>query len=84
MNRNNTAGILAFLGAAAGAFAWWKYNNLSASDKQKLKNKITDVGDKVVDGVKDFQKSASKTISRTSNEIEASYQDLEHDLAKKN
>lgn len=84
MNKNNTAGILAFLGAAAGAFAWWKYNNLSATDKRKLKNKITDVGDKVVDSVKDFQKSASDTISRTGKEIEATYEDLEHDLAKKN
>ena len=84
MNKNNTAGILAFLGAAAGAFAWWKYNNLSASDKKKLKNKITDVGDKVMDSVKDFQKSATDTITRTGNNLEESYKDLEHDLAKKN
>ena len=84
MNKNNTAGILAFLGAAAGAFAWWKYNNMSYSEKQKIKNKISDVGDKVMDGVKDFQKSATDTINKTGKKIETSYNDLEHDLAKKN
>lgn len=68
-----TAGILALLGLAGSAFAYWKYRNLSPEEKADLKNKVKNVKDEIKDAavdVKDtiseeFEKFKSKAKSNT-------------------
>ena len=44
---NKGKGLLAVLGAAAGAFALWKYNKMTPEEKQRLKDKATDTGRRI-------------------------------------
>lgn len=42
-NMNNKGkGLLALLGVAAGAFAFWKYKNMTPEEKQRLKDKANE------------------------------------------
>ena len=48
--RNQNAGIAAaLLGLAGGLFAWWRYNNASPEEKERLKNKVNELGTKLKD-----------------------------------
>lgn len=52
---NKGKGILAILGAAAGAFAFWKYKNMTQEEKQNLKNKVSDTGRKIKETAHDVE-----------------------------
>ncbi len=52
---NKGKGILAILGAAAGAFAFWKYKNMTNEEKQNLKNKVSDTGRKIRETAHDVE-----------------------------
>ena len=42
--RNQNAGIAAaLLGLAGGLFAWWRYNNATPEEKERLKNKVNEL-----------------------------------------
>jgi hypothetical protein len=56
-------GLLALLGLAGGAFAYWKYRNMSDEEKAALKSKVKNVGTKIKDTAKDVEKSVSESFS---------------------
>lgn len=57
---NKGKGILALLGVAAGAFAFWKYKNMSPEEKQRLKDKANETGRKIREKVEDVRKQFLK------------------------
>jgi hypothetical protein len=58
-----TGGLLALLGLAGSAFAYWKYRNMSEEEKAALKNKVKDVGAKIKETATDVEKSVTKTFT---------------------
>jgi hypothetical protein len=62
MNKK-TGGLLALLGLAGGAFAYWKYRNMSVEEKAALKNRVKGVGVKIKDTAKDVEKSVTETFT---------------------
>lgn len=62
MNKK-TGGLLALLGLAGGAFAYWKYRNMSAEEKAALKSKVKDVGVKIKETASDVEKSVTETFT---------------------
>ena len=54
---NKGKGLLALLGVAAGAFAFWKYKNMSDDEKARLKGKVNNVGQKIKEGAQDVERS---------------------------
>jgi uncharacterized protein YjbJ (UPF0337 family) len=61
---NKGKGILALLGVAAGAFAFWKYKNMTPEEKQQLKSKVNDTGRKIKETVDDVESSISDKYER--------------------
>ena len=59
MAKKNGKGLLALLGIGLGAFAFWKYKNMTPEEKANLKNKIDDTGKKIKDTVQDLKENIS-------------------------
>lgn len=62
MNRK-TGGLLALLGLAGGAFAYWKYKNMSEEEKAVLKTKVKNTGKKIKETASEVEKSITETFS---------------------
>ena len=56
----NGKGLLALLGVAAGAFAFWQYKKMSPEKKAELKGKISDVGQKLKDKFQEGEASLTE------------------------
>ncbi len=67
--KSQAAGILALLGIAGGAFAWWKYRNMSPEEKAKLKANINKTGDKIKGSYEDLEGSISEKYNRLKNTV---------------
>jgi uncharacterized protein HemX len=61
---NKGKGLLALLGIGAGAFAFWKYKNMTPEEKQQLKSKVNDTGRKIKETVDDVESSISDKYER--------------------
>ena len=59
-------GLLALLGLAGGAFAYWKYKNLSPEEKEELKRKAKKVGRDVKEAAVDMEKTLSEEFNKIS------------------
>ena len=67
-NMNNKGkGLLALLGVAAGAFAFWKYKNMTPEEKQRLKDKAKATGRKSRDKVEDVEETISSKYDQLKN-----------------
>lgn len=64
---NKGKGLLALLGVAAGAFAFWKYKNMTPAEKQQLKDKATATGRKIRDKVEDVEDTISGKYNQLKN-----------------
>lgn len=64
MARKNKNGLLALLGIGAGAWAFWKYKNMSQQEKEELKSKISDAGEKLKKTVNDLEATVSDEYGR--------------------
>lgn len=64
---NKRNGLLAMLGLAAGAFAFYKYKNLSPNQKQDLKDKVNNTGRKIKDKVDQVESSISSKYDQLKN-----------------
>ena len=71
-------GLLALVGIAAGAFAFWKYKNMSAEEKQQLKTKVSDTGRKIKETVGDVEASISDKYDSLKNKAKQEYKDVTH------
>jgi len=57
---NKGKGLLALAGLAAGAFAFWKYRNMSPEEKQQLKSRVKDTGRKIKNKVDNVEATISE------------------------
>lgn len=64
---NKGKGLLAVLGAAAGAFALWKYNKMTPEEKQRLKDKATDTGRRIKEKVGEVEDTISEKYDQLKN-----------------
>lgn len=55
-------GIIALIGIAAGSFAYWLYASLSPEEKRNLEEKAINAGNKLLETIKDAQKSTENAI----------------------
>jgi hypothetical protein len=60
-------GLLALLGLAGGAFAYWKYKNLSPEEKEKLKQKARKIGKDVKEAAGDVEQTISEGLDQLSD-----------------
>ncbi|HLW31785.1 MAG TPA: hypothetical protein VKX40_05960 [Aequorivita sp.] len=73
---NKGKGLLALLGVAAGAFAFWKYKNMSPSEKAELKAKVNDTGRKIKNKVDDVENAISDKYEQLKNKGKQEYHDV--------
>ena len=66
-------GLLALLGLAGGAFAYWKYKNLSPEEKEELKQKARKVGDDVTEAAVDVEQTISEGLDKLSDKVKEVY-----------
>jgi len=64
---NKGKGLLALLGIAAGAFAFWKYKNMTPEEKQNLKNKATETGNRIREKAGEVQDTLSEKYDQLKN-----------------
>ena len=65
--------LLALLGLAGGAFAYWKYRNLSPEEKERLKEKARKVGDEVKEAAVDIKDTLSEEFDKFSGNVKDSF-----------
>lgn len=75
---NNKRGLLAILGlaAGAGAFAFWKYKNMSPEEKQNLKDKASETGNKIKEKAGEVQDTISDKYDQLKNSAKREANDL--------
>ena len=73
---NKGKGLLALAGLAAGAFAFWKYKNLTPEEKRQLKSKVNDTGRKIKETVGDVESSISDKYDSLKNKAKQEYKDI--------
>lgn len=64
---NKGKGLLAMLGVAAGAFAFWKYKNMSPEEKQRLKDKANETGRKIKEKAGEVEDTISEKYEQLKN-----------------
>ncbi|WP_034258264.1 hypothetical protein [Altibacter lentus] len=72
---NKGKGLLALLGVAAGAFAFWKYKNMSDDEKARLKGKVNNVGQKIKEGAQDVERSLTDKYEELKGKAKAEAHD---------
>ncbi len=65
MKKQSNRNWLALLGIGAGAWAFWKYKKMSPEQKEELKSKLSDAGNKLKDSVNDIEAEVRDTYSKT-------------------
>lgn len=75
-NRKSKAGILALLGIGAGALAWWKYNNLSPEEKEKLKAKLDDTGSKIKETYTDVEEKLTEKYAQIKEKVKQEMEEV--------
>ncbi len=66
-------GLLALLGLAGGAFAYWKYKNLSPEEKEALKQKARKVGKDVKEAADDVEQTISEGLDKLSDKAKETF-----------
>lgn len=73
---NKGKGLLALVGLAAGAFAFWKYNQMSPEEKKELKNKVKDTGRRIKKSVGDVESTISEKYDTLKNKTKQEFDDV--------
>lgn len=76
MKKQQGRGLLAIIGIAAGAFAWYKYKTMSPDKKQELHGKINDVGQQFKDTINNVESTISKKYGKMKNGAEREIEDV--------
>lgn len=66
-------GLLALLGLAGGAFAYWKYKNLSPEEKAALKQKARKVGKDMREAAVDVEQTISEGLDILSDKAKETF-----------
>lgn len=72
----NKSGLLALIGLGAGAFAWWKYRNMTPEQKAELKGKVNDAGNKIKGRVNQAESAISDKYEELKNSAKREYDDM--------
>lgn len=73
---NKGKGLLALLGIAAGAFAFWKYKNMTPEEKQRLKDKANETGRKIKEKAGEVEDAISEKFEQLKNTAKREANDL--------
>lgn len=73
---NKGKGLLALLGIAAGAFAFWKYKNMTPEEKQRLKDKANETGRKIREKAGEVEDAISEKFEQLKNTAKSEANDL--------
>ncbi len=73
---NKGKGLLALVGLAAGAFAFWKYKNMSPEEKEQIKSKVNDTGRKIKETVGDVEASISEKYDSLKTKAKKEYENM--------
>ncbi|HPE83147.1 MAG TPA: YtxH domain-containing protein [Aequorivita sp.] len=73
---NKGKGLLALLGIAAGAFAFWKYKNMSPEEKQRLKDKANETGRKIKEKAGEVEDTISEKYEQFKNAAKKEINDI--------
>lgn len=73
---NKGKGLLALLGIAAGAFAFWKYKNMTPDEKQRLKDKANETGRKIKEKAGEVEDAISEKYEQLKNTTKRETKDL--------
>ena len=76
MKKQQGSGLLAILGIAAGAFAWYKYKNMTPEKKQQLHGKINDVSRQFKDTVSNVESTISDKYTQMKNGTRREIEDV--------
>lgn len=76
MKTQEKKGLWALLGLGAGLFAWWKYRNLTPTQKEELHNKVKDVGTKINNTVNDLDAQASRKFTELKDSATKGVKDM--------
>ncbi|MEH6656513.1 hypothetical protein [Leeuwenhoekiella marinoflava] len=81
--RNQNAGIAAaLLGLAGGLFAWWKYNNATPEEKERLKSKVNDLGAKLKDSYTEVEDTVSDNLASLKNKLAKEKENISDEIEK--
>ena len=79
--RNQNAGIAAaLLGLAGGLFAWWRYNNATPEEKERLKNKVNELGTKLKDTYTEVEDTVSDNVATLKNKLAKEQAKVEEEI----
>ncbi|QIE58429.1 YtxH domain-containing protein [Rasiella rasia] len=68
MKRSQKAGLAALIGAGiAGGLAYWKYKTMSPEEKEQLKNRVNNAGNKLKKTTADIERSISDKYAELKN-----------------
>ncbi len=78
-SKNTKTGLLTLLGIAAGSVAaWWVYKTASPEEKAKIKNKISEAGNKVKDAYASAEDAVVENYDKAKNSVEREAQRLKN------
>ena len=81
--RNQNAGIAAaLLGLAGGLFAWWRYNNATPEEKERLKNKVNELGTKLKDTYSDVEDTVADNVATLKNKLSKEQAKVEDEVER--
>ncbi len=76
MKKQQGQGLLAILGIAAGAFAWYKYSNMTPEKKQQLHGKVNAVGQQFKDTLNNVESTISNKYGQLKNGAKSEMEDI--------
>lgn len=76
MKKQQGQGLLTILGIAAGAFAWYKYKNMSPEKKQQLQGKVNAVGQQFKDTFNTVETSITEKYGQMKNSTKKEIEDV--------
>ncbi|MGJ8592967.1 MAG: YtxH domain-containing protein [Aquaticitalea sp.] len=76
MKKQQGTGLLAILGIAAGAFAWYKYKNMSPEKKQEIRGKVNHVSQQFKDTISNVESSISQKYGEIKNGATREVEDI--------
>ena len=81
--RNQNAGIAsALLGLAGGLFAWWRYYNATPEEKERLKNKVNELGTKLKDTYTDVEDTVADNVATLKNKLSKEQAKIEDEVER--
>lgn len=76
MKSQNNKGLLALLGIGAGAWAFWKYRNMSPNEKRELKSSLNEVGNKIKKKVDEIESTVTDNYERSKDSAKEKLKDI--------